>query len=343
MKAWHIRSPIHGHFESALFLNQSARAPDVSSLAPGQILIKVLSAAINPIDYKAFDSGWLGRNGIVAGASPGLDFCGRVLATHPLMASSLTSGNPKEGNLVFGSLAKAQKFGSLGEFMIVPQTECTALPEGVQPDDAAALGTAAGSALEAFPSHLFKPGGAVFINGGSGGVGTYAIQIAKLLGASRVVTACSTANVELCKSLGASEVLDYKSVDVIPELRRRGQVFDLVIDNVGTPGLWAHCDEYVKPGGGFVQVAATPSIGALLPILRYKLQSFLPGPKHRGFYFVMSKGGHERFEQLGGWLAEGKLKSVIGETFEFEDVPKAYEKLKKGHARGKIVIHVAKE
>lgn len=187
-----------------------------------------------------------------------------------------------------------------------------------------------------------KPGDKVFINGGSGGTGTFGIQIAKVRGC-HVTVSCSPGKADLCRSLGADEIIDYTTTDVSRALKAKGQVFSLVVDNVGTPGdLYKSADEFLLPDGKFVQVGGTPSLASAKAIAsRLLLPSFLGGGKHK---FSLYSIGHSREDlaQLGRWMAEKKIRVVIEQTYELEDLPKAFEKLKKGSNAGKLVIHVGK-
>lgn len=213
----------------------------------------------------------------------------------------------------------------------------------MSPDEGAAVGTAGMTAYQSLlPQHV-KAGSSIFINGGSGGVGTFGIQIAKALGA-KVTTSCSTANAELCKNLGADEVIDYKTSDLISTLKAKGQVFDAVIDNVGSSWvLFNQCEAYLKPNGVFVQVAAQVTVAGMGGMIRKMMQPKILGGVGRKFHFVSVKSRAEDFEQVGKWMKEGKVKPVIGETFAFEDVPKAFESLRTGHTKGKIVVHVGEK
>ena len=337
IKAWEY-GDFHQPVELSLALRETMTVPFEKSLGENEVLVKVLSAAINPIDYKLPESDWVGRAlGMEKGARPGLDFCGRVVAKHS------GDSDVSIGDLIFGSLTKPSKLGALGEMLIASSSEYAVLPDGVDPDQAAGMGTAAGTAWRALlpERQLIKAGSKVLINGGSGGVGTFAIQFAKILGAE-VTTTCSTANVELCMQLGADRVLDYKNVDVVSELNAGGHYFDLAIDNVGFE-LYDHCASFLQPNGIFVQVAAGPSVHDIAILAGKKLHSIFPGGGHRAYHFVMSKATHDEYIQFGEWAAQGKLKTVIDQVFELDDAPRAYAKLKKGHTRGKIVVHVSKE
>ncbi len=270
-------------------------------------------------------------------STPGLDFCGRIKSTHT------SNSTFKEGQLVFGCLPQPGKYGALGQFLIIPTSQCALLPEGVDPDHGAAVGTAGMTAYQSLLPHHVKAGSNIFINGGSGGVGTFGIQFAKALGA-KVTTSCSTANAELCKSLGADEVIDYKTSDLISTLKAKGQVFDAVIDNVGNSSvLFNQCEVYLKPNGVFVQVAAHVTVTGMGGIARKMIQPKILGGVGRKFHFVSVQSKAADFEQVGKWMKEGKVKPVVGETFAFKDVPKAFESLRLGHTRGKIVVHVSEK
>ncbi|KAI0599652.1 zinc-binding oxidoreductase [Biscogniauxia sp. FL1348] len=330
MKAWQW-TKINEKLENSLTLRSDVPVPDKSTLATDQLLVEVITAALNPIDYKLPESGWIGSLSIRGRpATPGLDFCGRVVAKHKSVAS------PCEGDLVFGAFGKSSKAGSLAQFIVVSATECARLPEGVTPDQGAAVGCAATTAFQAVVSRGLGPGSRVFVNGGSGGVGTYAVQFAAAALAAEVTASCSTANVELCRALGAREVIDYKTQDVVAALKGKGPVFDLVVDNVGDPGLYAQCGAFLKKNGAYVQVGIA-SLSASNLLSTYK-NMIVPGSHSYRFLSMRSEAAW--FTQIGKWMAEGKVRPVIDEAFEFDDVVEAYKKLRTGHARGKIIVHV---
>lgn len=333
MRTWHY-SAIHGNLEDSLTLRDDAPIPAISSLRKDELLVEVISASLNPADYKVPATPLVGRLMISRPATPGMDLCGRVVGKHP------SNTFFEEGQLVFGGYAMINQRGTLSQYCVIPTANVTLLPEGVDPDHAAAVGTAATTAYQSLMPSTLRAGAKIFINGGSGGTGTWGIQFAKALGAE-VVTTCSTANVELCKQLGADEVIDYKKTDVVANLEARGNVFDLVIDNVGsTTELYGHSKQYLKPGGTFVLVGvgADMSLSGIASTLLKQLRPAITGQK--GFYFVQQKNDRDFFEQIGRWMGEGKARAVIDSTFSFDQVQEAYKKLRGGRAKGKIVIHV---
>ena len=340
MRAWRYANgatakTLVGKLEDSIVLDAAAPKPDTSSLAENQLLIQVLSASLNPADYKMPESDWFGRMlGLGNEAQPGLDFSGRVVGKHALNTVYSV------GQRVFGSLRKAAKYGTLGEFIVASTEELAAVPDGISNDQAAALGTSAGIAYKSLLSAGIKPGSHIFINGGSGGVGTYSIQFAKLMGA-RVTTSTSTLNIELVRKLGADDVIDYKTTNVLDELRKNGLVFDAVVDNVGTPkDLYDQCHDFLRSDGTYVQVAANPTAPATCETLATLSKAFVM-PGRRAFRFATDKGASSDYTLIAQWVAEGKVEPVIGRSFGLGDVTRAYAELRKGRSRGKIVVHVS--
>ncbi|KAG8163666.1 hypothetical protein KVR01_006963 [Diaporthe batatas] len=327
MRTWQY-SAIQGNLEDCLTLKDDAPVPDVASLAKDELLVEVISASLNPVDYKIPEAPLFGRLLIARPATPGMDLCGRVVGKHPSNTSFA------EGQLIFGGYAMSNQRGTLSQYCIISSANVIPLPEGISPDDAAAVGTAATTGYQSIMPSTLQPGAKVFINGGSGGTGTWAIQFAKALGAE-VVTTCSTANVELCRGLGADEVIDYRKTDVVAGLKARGKIFDLVVDNVGnTTELYDNSQQYLKPGGTFVSVGVGPgmSVTGTFSTLFKQMRS--------GFYFVQQKNDPKFFEQIAQWMVEGKARAVIDSTFPFDQVKEAYRKLREGRTKGKIVVHV---
>lgn len=333
MKMWQYAN-IKGNIEDAIQM-VTGPIPTASSLTQGQILVRVLTVALNPVDYKLPESS-VGSMFISRPAIPGFDLCGRVVAAH---ASVITF---KKNQLVFGGFSRAPQNGTLAEYTVISAAECAALPDDIDPEHAAAAATAGTTALQSLLPEGVKPGATIFINGGSGGVGSWSVQFAKAMGA-RVVTSCSGSAVDMCKELGADEVFDYRQSDVIAELKTRVASFDLVVDNVGnTSDLYHLSSTILKPSGTFVQVGIGGSLDlrSIAITIKRSLLASLPigGCK---YYFVNAKNSTELLAQIAQWMVEGKAKAVIDSSFTFAEVPQAFQKLRTGHARGKIVIRVA--
>ena len=340
MKAWQF-SQTTGGIEKNLKLNNSASLPPkANSLAADQVLVKVLSASLNPVDHKFAETPVLGSLIIKKPSSPAIDFAGRVVASGP-NSKKVSTEDLKSDQLVFGRLESPTQFGTLAEYTIVPRSGCVPLTEGVSVDDAACIGTAALTAYQCIVPNI-KSGDRVFINGGSGGVGSFGIQIAKVKGCY-VVTSCSGVNVELCKSLGADEVIDYKSKDVVAELKKLPKL-DLVVDNVGTPSqMYWQAHNFTKAGTKYVQVGGGLSLGEIYELLSRMMWPRFLGGGQRPFEFLGLANNYDQFQEIAGWMAQGKVKALIDEVYGMEDKGpvKAFERLRTGRAKGKIVVRVA--
>jgi NADPH:quinone reductase-like Zn-dependent oxidoreductase len=311
-----------------------AVSPPPATLTPEQVSVEVISMSTNPIDYKLAELPLVGRFIASVPASPGIDYCGRVVSAGAALKSIL-----QPGQLVFGRLDKPVKFGTLGQYITASRAGCVELPSGVDIDHAAAVGTAALTAYQCiFPNT--KSGDKIFINGGSGGTGVFGIQFAKIKGC-HVTTSCSTPNVQLCKDLGADDVIDYWTTNVSEELKSRGMQFALVVDNVGEPfDLYKAADQFLKEDGKYVQVGVPVSLNGVHSLLSRIYWPTLLGGGKRKLELAQAINNKDDFEQIGQWMKEGKVRAVIDSTFELEDAAKAYKKLKTERARGKIVVHV---
>lgn len=329
MKAW-LYSSTTGGLEKNLTLDSTVGTPS-ASLQPGQVLAQVISVSINPADYKVPEMPIVSRLLITKPASPGMEFAGRVVAT----GSDVSDFKP--GQLVYGTVGAPGKFGSLREYIAVDTRHIVAVPEGVDLDQAATVGCAAQTAYQSLVPYVSK-GDKVFINGGSGGCGAFAIQMAKLLGCE-VTTTCSSRNVQLCKDLGADDVIDYTTQDVLETLKEHGQVYNHVVDHIGVPGdLYSQSDSFLRPGKVFLQVGGE--------ILNYAARLVRPGflgGGTRKYVILMMKVNNDDMYQVGQWMHEGKIRAQIDSTYEFSNVVKAFEKLRTGRSRGKIVIHVSEK
>lgn len=342
MKAWQF-SQVTGGIEKNLKLNNSAPLPpNANSLAADQVLVQVLFATLNPVDYKFAQIPVLGNLIIKKPSSPGLDFSGRVVSSGP-NSKKISTEVLEPGQLVFGRLDAPTQYGTLAEYTVVPRSGCVPLTQGVSPEDAACIGTAALTAYQCIVPNI-KSGDRVFINGGSGGVGSFGIQIAKAKGCY-VATSCSSANVDLCKSLGADEVIDYKSKDVVGELKKMPK-FDLVVDNVATPiEMYWQAHNFTNAGTKYVQVGGGLSLGEVYQLMsRMMWPGFLGGGK-RPFQFLGVANNIDHFKEIAEWMAQGKVKALIDEVYGMEDKGpvKAFERLKTGRAKGKIVVRVTEQ
>ncbi|MGD9599902.1 MAG: NAD(P)-dependent alcohol dehydrogenase [Steroidobacteraceae bacterium] len=294
------------------------------------VLVRVRAASANPLDWHYMrGKPYIMRSSSGAGAPKdpafGVDFAGTVVA----VGSAVTRFKP--GDAVFGG-----RTGAFGEYVVVRETRAiVAKPANVSFEQAAAVPVAGVTALQALRDKGgLKPGQKVLINGASGGVGTFAVQIAKVLGA-RVTGVCSTRNVELVRSLGADEVIDYTKDDFT---KRTGQ-YDLIVDMVSSHPLRATLSA-LKPDGVLVIVGSNDK-GNFLGPLKRSLRAILLAPfVSRRIENLMADLDPEDLDYLAGLMRAGALTPVIDRRFTLEQVPDAMAYLETGRARGKVVVGI---
>ncbi|MBX5460945.1 MAG: NAD(P)-dependent alcohol dehydrogenase [Steroidobacteraceae bacterium] len=299
--------------------------------ADDEVLVKVHAAALNPLDWhRVRGEPFLMRldNGLGAPHEPriGVDFAGTVEA----VGKRVTRFKP--GDEVFGG-----RTGALAEYITVRETGAIVHnPANVSFAQAGSVAIAGVTALQGLRDrgHL-ESGQRVLINGASGGVGTYAIQIAKALGAE-VTAVCSTRNVELVRSLGADHVVDYKHENFT---ERRDQ-YDLILDNVSSQSI-AAMRRVMKPDGRLVIVGGTsrePWIGPLQHAIATALHAPFASQEMGMFFASMKKADLQTIADL---MRDGKVTPVIDREYPLSDAAAALAYLEEGHARGKVVIKIA--
>ncbi|RMZ71247.1 Zinc alcohol dehydrogenase [Pyrenophora seminiperda CCB06] len=244
--------------------------------------------------------------------------------------------------MVFGKLEPKQRFGTLGAYAIASKAGTVPLPDGVSPEAAATLGVCGLVTYQCLKRNV-KRGDHVLINGGSGGTGTFAVQITKAMGC--VVTAtCSGANVQLCKDLGADHVVDYRSQSVTQTLAASDCKFNFILDNIGAPAdLYWEAPRFSQPDAKYVQIGSQVSLGFVYDLAwRFLVPAWLGGGQ-RPFAFGMASTHYEDFVELGALVQEGRVRPVVQEVVGFDEVKAAYERLRTGRCRGKIVVRVLRE
>lgn len=259
---------------------------------------------------------------------PGMAVAGRVAA----VGQSVTVF--KVGDEVFGEIGG----GGFAEYVCVTEKELALKPASVSFEDAATLPISSTTALQGLrDAGRLKPGQSVLINGAAGGVGTFAVQLAKALGAE-VTAVCSTGNVALVQSLGADHVIDYKQEDFTQGIPR----FDVILDLVGNRSATA-CRRVLKEGGRLVAVAGGNEYewtGPLFPILTgmagnlFSSKTFVP---------LAAKPTAQDLKIVADLVAAGKVKPFIDQRFSLAQVSDALRLQGQGHARGKSVIRVAQD
>jgi NADPH:quinone reductase-like Zn-dependent oxidoreductase len=181
-----------------------------------------------------------------------------------------------------------------------------------------------------------QAGQKVLINGASGGVGTYAVQIAKSLGAE-VTGVCSTRNLDLVRSIGADHVIDYTKED----FSKSGQRYDLILDNVGTQPL-SRFRRALEPKGQCVMIGGGgPNDGRLIGPMARPIKAMLVSPfVSQKFGMIFAQLNHDDLAFLADLMQSGKVTPVIDRTYKLGDLPDAIRYLEQGHARGKVVVTV---
>jgi NADPH:quinone reductase-like Zn-dependent oxidoreductase len=294
------------------------------------MLVRVRAASINAYDWHMMrGSPYLVR--LVAGlrkpksSAMGIDVAGQVEA----VGKNVTQF--RAGDEVFGA-----RTGSLAEYVrgtdksfLVPK------PAGLTFEQAAAVNMAGTAALQALRDKgQLKPGQSVLINGASGGVGTFAVQIAKAFGA-HVTAVCSTRNVEQARSLGADEVIDYTKQD----FTRSGQRYDLILD-IASSGSLSSRTRVLEPNGTLVGVGSADDAGTasiVAGLLETAVRSRLGSQK---MPFFLAKNSKEDLLVLTELIAAGKVRPVIDRTYPLSETAEAIRYVEAGHARAKVVITV---
>jgi NADPH:quinone reductase-like Zn-dependent oxidoreductase len=301
----------------------------VEKPVPGdsQLLIRVRAAAVNPLEWH-FMRGepYIARIGMglrkPADTRLGVDYAGVVES----VGRSVTQFKP--GDEVFGG-----RTGALAEYVTVRENGAVVLkPANLTFEQAAAVPVAAITALQGLRDKgNIQPGQKVLINGASGGVGTFAVQIAKAFGAN-VTGVCSTRNVEMVRSIGADQVIDYTKEDFTKSAQR----YDLVLDNVGNHSL-SDLRRVMTPEGKYIMVGGPPGrwIDPLPRAFNALVQSWFVSQDMTMFISQLNK---KDLTVLRDLMAAGKVTPVIDRTYKLSEVSEAIRYLETGRARGKVVI-----
>jgi 2-desacetyl-2-hydroxyethyl bacteriochlorophyllide A dehydrogenase len=293
---------------------------DVEKPAPNEneVLVKIHAVSINAIDYRSMRMGIIPKRKIF-----GTDIAGRVESV---------GSNIRElrvGDEVFGDLSSCG-FGGFAEYVAVPESVLALKAASISFEDAAAIPMAALTALQALRDKgNIQPGQKVLICGAGGGVGTFAVQLAKYFGAE-VTAVCGEANVELVRSLGADHVIDYTKDD----FSKSGKRYDLVLAVNGNHPLSVY-KRALAPKGTFVMVGG--NLSQVIKTVLFGRFMSLGGKKMRFLSAKISKNDLEFVQKL---VEEGKVKPVIDRRYPLSETAEAVRHLKNGHARGKVVIIV---
>lgn len=302
------------------------RAADIAEPVPavGEVKIRVRAASLNPLDWK-IRAGRL-RFAPVFRAPPrgiGCDFSGEIVAVGGGAIARYV------GERVFGSLVPFQRDGAVAEYVVASAGRIAPIPDNVSDAEAAALPIAGGTALQALHDEAkLAPGQRVLITGAAGGVGHFAVQIAKHLGA-HVVGVCGAGNVEFVRGLGADQVVDYARDD----FTRRDDRFDVVFDAAGASSFIA-ARRVLTGTGCYLGTSGTAAaaVGTLMGGIFARLTS-----RQRAIAIVLEAGAG-LFRRLAALAQQGTVHAHIERTIGMEDVAGAMAAMETGHGRGKIVV-----
>lgn len=289
----------------------------IPEINENEVLIKVKAAAVNPVDWKSRRGNISFLTGKNFPFVLGTEVAGVVERT----GSKVTGINP--GQRVYAGLS--YKGGGYAEYVKVNAEKVFLIPDNTSFVVASTYGVAGVTALQGLVLHgKLEEGMHVLINGASGGVGTYAVQIAKILGA-RVTAVCSAKNIELVKSLGADEVIDYNQND----FTRNKDVYDIIFDAVGNRNF-ALAKQALRKKGVYVN----PNPRIKLFITQF-LTSLTGGKKARGILLKMIR---EDLKWVRDQIAINNIKVIIDKTYPMTEVQEAHRYSESGRVRGKIVL-----
>jgi len=273
-----------------------------------EVLIKTRAASVNPLDWR------------LRSRRPGVDVAGEVVA----MRKRVTQF--KAGDAVFGTCR-----GAFAEYACTSESALVSKPVNLTFEQVACVPIAGLTALQALRDKGdLQPGQKVLINGAAGGIGTFAVQIAKSLGAE-VTGVCGTRNVEMVRSLGADLVIDYTQED----FTNKGRYYDLVLDNVGNRTLSAF-RRVMTPRGRCVMAGAPKELWAVITrVLKALAWSAFVRQKFTSFFARLKKDDLEALCEL---MKTGKVTPVFDKRYQLSDTPEAIAYVEQGHARAKVAV-----
>jgi NADPH:quinone reductase-like Zn-dependent oxidoreductase len=297
------------------------------TVGDGDVLVRVQAASVNAGDWHLLRGTPLPFRLVAGLRTPKFKIIGNDIAgCVEAVGRNVTQFRP--GDEVFGELSRCG-FGAYAEFAAAPEKALALKPANLSFEEAAAIPTAGCTALQGLRRGRIERGQRVLINGASGGVGTFAVQIAKTFG-TEVTAVCSTRNVDAVRSIGADHVLDYTKDD----FAAIGQRYDLILAANGDRSIWDYKraltadGAYVMTGGSNRQLIDALLFGPLLSIGRQKLGNVLVKPSQADLLFLKE-------------LCEaGKVRPTIDRRFPLSEAPAAVRYVEGGRVRGKIVITI---
>ena len=318
---------------------------DKPDCGDNEVLIKVRAASVNPLDCGSLKGVpyifrivfGLRKPTVTQPGRPGVDVAGQVEA----VGRNVTQFKP--GDKVFGACISdpqasdvkvwVHRQGAFAEYVCAPESTLVMKPDNVTFEQAASVPVAAFTALQGLRDKgQIQPGQKVLINGAAGGVGTFAVQIAKSFGAE-VTGVCSTRNVDMVRSIGADHVIDYTQED----FTKLGRRYDLIFDCVGNHSL-SECRRVLNPKGICVMVGDLSGRGMIGLVGRLITALVLSQFVSQKLVTFMARPNKEDLTIMHDLMKDGKVKPVISNRYSLSQVPEAIRYLAGKHARGKVVI-----
>jgi NADPH:quinone reductase-like Zn-dependent oxidoreductase len=310
-------------------LRHSLKLEDIEKPTAGndEVLIKVRAASVNAIDFGALNHAAMRRVMSVLSKGkmnrPGRDVAGEI----ETVGRNITQLKP--GDAVFGLCG-----GAFAEYARTAESSLALKPDNVSFAEAAAVPLAGLTALQGLrDTGKIQPGQKVLINGAAGGVGTFAVQIAKSFG-TNVTGVCSTKNLDMVRSIGADRVIDYTREDFTKSDERYDLIFDLVSNH-----SFAARRRVLASQGMYVAAGMVGLAGSMPALLKCRMtEVVLSRFVSQKFVTLMAKVRREDLISLSELMATGKIRSVIDRRYSLSEVPAAVEYVGEGHARGKVII-----
>lgn len=293
------------------------REVDDPPVGPDTVLVRARATSVNPVDYKV-------REGYLRGAYPhhlpiipGWDLAGVVEAVGPAVRTGVKVGDEVYGYVRRDDLA----FGTTAELVPAPERTVTAKPASLSMEEAAAIPLAGMTAYQCLVEELdVQPGERVLVHAASGGVGHFAVQIAKALGATVIGTGSPSSHAWL-RELGADEVLDYRSGTISEQLATVGGKVDAVVDLVGGAALEDAPAQLLDPTRVVSIIDAVTVLG-------------------QGGRYVFVRPDRDNLDRLAALVADGKLQVVVDRVFALDEIAEAHRYAEEDHPRGKVVVTI---
>ena len=301
---------------------------DVERPEPGicEVLVRVFATSVNPIDTK------LRADGSFAGLEPPVILGGDVSGVVEEVGPGVTEFAPGDEVYYTPEVFGPDSNKAYAEYHVAPASIVAKKPPSLSHEEAAAVPLAGGTAYEAIVRRLkVRVGETVLVHGGAGGVGSFAVQIAKASGA-RVLASAGAENQDTLEELGVDVAIDYTSEDV----------FEVALDDTGGVGVDATFDTV---GGDLIakSVQATRSFGRLASIISLQGDLTPAYQLNQTIYGILTTRERKRLDEMTRLIERGQMRPVVDEVLPLRDVGKAHERLESGHGRGKVVLRVAEE